>query len=361
MVNHLKKDLSKLSSYRFDLPESLIAQSPLKDRPSSRLMVIHRKEGRIEHRIFSDLLEYFNPGDLLVANNTKVIRARLKGQRPTGGKVEFLLLEQIENRVWEGICRSSANQQPGLTFDIPTRDGLSIQAELIRGSKESDTGTVVARFSRDPVFEADCGELPLPPYISRESTNGPTADDEDRYQTVFAKEAGSVAAPTAGLHFTSDLINRLKDKGVLWGEITLHIGIGTFRPVKVEDIHKHKMHSERYFISKEVEKLILKTKSNPSSRVVAIGTTSMRTLEGCYLENKGLKSGHGRTDIFIRPGYCDQFSVVDALITNFHLPESTLLMLVAAFAGYELIMKAYEIAVREKYRFFSYGDSMLIL
>lgn len=349
----------KLSDYDYRLPEELIAQQPAEPRDSSRLLVIHRREGRWEHRRFSDLPSYLDAQDLLVANNTKVLKARLVGNRlmpdaKLGGRVEFVLLEELGSRTWEGLFHASAKYLPGLEFQIPTPDGRGIRGKLIRGSGESPSGTVVAEFDRDPI-EADAGEIPLPKYIEREK---PTDADRERYQTVYAKEQGSAAAPTAGLHFTPEVMAKLKDRGVGWTEVTLHVGVGTFRPVKTEDISAHVMHEERYRIENSVAREITDAKTQ-GRRIVAVGTTSVRTLESAWREG-ALQSGTHRTQMFIRPGH-HEFYVVDRMITNFHLPKSTLLMLVCAFAGCDLMLAAYEEAVKEKYRFFSYGDAMLIL
>lgn len=352
-----------LSDYDFVLPASQIAQVPLHPRDSSRLLVLHKKEKRWEHRQFKDLPEYLDSNDLIVANNTSVIKARLLGSRIRvengvsiqGGKVEFVLLEELEPFVWEGLFHASAKYLPGLKFEIPTPDGLGLQGELIRGSAESPSGTVVARFNRNPL-SSGAGELPLPHYIER----APGSEDLVDYQTVYAKTAGSAAAPTAGLHFTSEILSQLKTKGVQWNELTLHVGLGTFRPVKTEVIAQHVMHQERYEVSDESAHLITNWKRS-GKRVLAVGTTSVRTLESAWdVQASLLRAGRGRTEIFIRPGHFE-FRVVDRLLTNFHLPKSTLLMLVSTFADREFVLAAYEEAVRERYRFFSYGDAMLIL
>jgi S-adenosylmethionine:tRNA ribosyltransferase-isomerase len=352
-----------LSDYDYDLPTGLIAQTPLHPRGSSRLLVLHRKERRWEHRQFRDLPDYLDSKDLLVANNTSVIKARLLGYRirlengvpQKGGKVEFVLLEEVEPLVWEGLFHASAKYLPGLKFEIPTPDGQALQGELIRGSAESPSGTVVAKFNRNPL-ESGAGEIPLPHYIER----GPNSEDLVDYQTVYAKAAGSAAAPTAGLHFTPELLAELKGKGIHWEELTLHVGLGTFRPVKNEVISQHVMHQERFEVSTSSAAHISKWK-NSGKRVVAVGTTSVRTLEAAWdAQLSGVRSGQGRTALFIRPGHF-HFQVVDRLLTNFHLPKSTLLMLVSAFADREFVLAAYREAVKEKYRFFSYGDAMLVL
>ena len=349
----------KLSDYDYTLPEELIAQQPAEPRDSSRLLVIHRRENRWEHRRFSDLPLFLDSQDLLVANNTRVLKARLLGNRllpdgKLGGRVEFVLLEELGARTWEGLFHASAKYLPGLEFRVPTPDGRGIRGKLIRGSGESPSGTVVAEFDRDPI-EADAGEIPLPKYIEREK---PTDADQERYQTVYAKEQGSAAAPTAGLHFTPQVMAKLKERGVGWAEVTLHVGVGTFRPVKTEDISAHVMHEERYRIESSVAREITDAKAS-GRRIVAVGTTSVRTLESAWRDG-AIQPGTHRTRMFIRPGH-HEFRVVDRMITNFHLPKSTLLMLVCTFAGRDLMLRVYEEAVKEKYRFFSYGDAMLIL
>lgn len=352
-----------LSDFDYELDESLIAHTPTGRREESRLMVVDRKTGAIVHRRFSDIISYFQASDVLVGNNTRVIRARLLGERETGGKIEFLMLEPLSTLRWEGILQSSARQKPGLRFQIPCRDGSILNAVVVRGSTDSPVGTVEVEFDRDPL-RVDAGELPLPPYIAREGKRS-TLEDESRYQTVYAKEEGSAAAPTAGLHFTNELIESLRQKGVSWQEITLHVGLGTFRPVKVEKLDEHEMHEERYCVSEEVAQSIERSKRSGRS-LTAIGTTVTRALESAALEAQRqglprlLATGSARTRLFIRPGE-GEFRIVDRLITNFHLPKSTLLMLVSAFAGRDLILAAYREATREKYRFFSYGDAMLIL
>jgi S-adenosylmethionine:tRNA ribosyltransferase-isomerase len=302
-----------------------------------------------------------------VANDTRVLKARLLGRRPeTGGKVEFVLLEEKAPRVWEGLFHASAKYVPGVRFEIPTPDGRGLQGVLVRGSAESEQGTVEAEFDRDPV-ESGAGELPLPLYIKRGNTwggpaqnaggaTGPTAQDEAAYQTVYSRELGSAAAPTAGLHFTPELISRLKSQGVDWAQVTLHVGLGTFRPVKAPDIREHRMHEERYEIPAETATKIRAAKK-AGHPILGVGTTTVRTLESAGLE---LAPGPKRTSLFIYPGH-HEFRVVDRMLTNFHLPKSTLLMMVSAFAGRELVLAAYADAVREKYRFFSYGDAMLII
>ncbi|MBI2712720.1 MAG: tRNA preQ1(34) S-adenosylmethionine ribosyltransferase-isomerase QueA [Bdellovibrio sp.] len=352
-----------LSDFDYELPPELIAQHPVSPRDSSRLLVLNRKERKLEHRKFSDLVEYLDDRDLLVANNTRVIQARLEGRRLRqeagkwipGGRVEFVLLEKQGDCVWEGLFHASAKYVPGLRFEVPTPDGKGLFGELVRGSADSPSGTVVARFNRDPL-ETKAGKIPLPHYIERPSD--PTAADESAYQTIYGKNDGSAAAPTAGLHFTDQVFERLKQKKIGWEELTLHVGLGTFRPVKTEDLSKHVMHDERYEVSSSAADRITRWKKD-GNRVLAVGTTSVRTLESAWHRDH-LASGFGRTDLFIRPGHFE-FQVVDRLLTNFHLPKSTLLMLVSAFAGREFVLEAYREAVRNRYRFFSFGDSMLIL
>jgi S-adenosylmethionine:tRNA ribosyltransferase-isomerase len=383
----------RLSDYDYHLPEELIAQTPVDPRDSSRLLVIDRKKGTWEHRTFRDLKDYLDEKDLLVANNTKVLKARLLGNRviqcaersdglaglQLGGKTEFVLLEEKSSRVWEGLFHASAKYLPGLQFFVPTPDGKGLRGKLISSSADSPSGTVVVEFDRDPL-EADAGEIPLPKYIRRgdEKTFIPSPDrpstsknDLISYQTVYSKELGSAAAPTAGLHFTDRLIKELRAKSVEWTEVTLHVGVGTFRPVKTENISEHVMHEERFELKAGVAREIEAAKKQ-GKRVVAVGTTSVRTLESAAvrghlagqtqaeISSLELNPGFGRTSLFIRPGHFE-FQVVDRLITNFHLPKSSLLMLVSAFAGREFVLEAYKEAVRQKYRFFSYGDAMLIL
>ena len=363
-------DPTRLDAYDYHLPDTQIAQSPATPRDSSRLMVVHRKSGTWEHRHFRDLPSYLDQDDLIVANNTQVIRARLlgqrvrheKGQKILGGRVEFVMLEEKGPKIWEGLMHASAKYLPGLSFQVPTRAGSWIQGTLIRGSAESPSGTVVVQFDQDPI-ESGAGELPLPHYIMRPVESAEREADEKNYQTVYSKVKGSAAAPTAGLHFTQDVLHEIETKGSRWSELTLHVGLGTFRPVKTQDIREHVMHEERYSITPEVAQNITEWKHS-GRRIMAVGTTSVRTLESAWtpgISGLGeLQSGPGRTSIFIYPGGV-KFQVVDRLLTNFHLPQSTLLMLVSAFAGRELTLAAYREAVREGYRFFSYGDAMLIL
>ncbi|WNV56761.1 tRNA preQ1(34) S-adenosylmethionine ribosyltransferase-isomerase QueA [Oscillospiraceae bacterium NTUH-002-81] len=340
----------KTSDFYFDLPKELIAQDPLEDRSSSRLLVLDRKTGAREHRIFRDIVEYLNPGDCLVINNTKVIPARLYGAKEgTQAKIEILLLKRREGDVWETLVKPGKKAKPGTKISFG--DGL-LTGEVL---DVVDEGNRLIKFTYDGIFEEildQLGQMPLPPYITHQ------LKDKNRYQTVYAKHDGSAAAPTAGLHFTPELLHQIEEKGVKIAHVTLHVGLGTFRPVKVEDVTEHHMHSEYFFIEEDQAKLINDTKA-AGGRVIAVGTTSCRTLESAVGEDGKLKATSGWTDIFIYPGY--QFKVIDALITNFHLPESTLLMLVSALAGKENIMNAYEEAVKERYRFFSFGDAMFIM
>lgn len=359
----------QLSAYDYHLPEHLIAQTPASPRDQSKLMVVDRERGTIAHHRFSDLPELLREHDLLVANNTRVIRARLLGRRVKtehgreieGGKIEFLMLKELEPRVWEGLFHASAKYDPGLRFDVPLPSGGKLRAELIRGSSDSEIGSVVARFEEDPI-KAGAGMMPLPPYIKRshapESTE--TAQDEEKYQTIYAKHSGSAAAPTAGLHFTDELRAKLRERGIDWEEVTLHVGVGTFRPVKSEDIRTHVMHAEEYILSAETASRIQEAREK-KRRVIAVGTTAVRTLESVSRKHQGkIAPDRGETKLFIYPG-SEGFQVINGLITNFHLPKSTLLMLVCAFGGTELILRAYHEAIQHHYRFYSYGDAMLIL
>ena len=339
----------KVSDFYFELPEELIAQYPLEKRDSSRLMVLDKKTGEIEHRKFHDILEYLNEGDTLVLNNTRVLPARLIGEKEeTGGKIEFLLLKRIEGDKWECLTKPGRKAKVGTVFTFGEGKLKAIVREI------GEEGNRIIEFKYDGIFEQvldELGQMPLPPYIHEK------LEDKERYQTVYSKEKGSAAAPTAGLHFTEDLLKEIKDKGVNIAYLTLHVGLGTFRPVKVDDVNNHVMHSEYYHLDKENAELINKTKE-AGKRVIAVGTTSSRTLETIGDENGRVREQSGWTDIFIYPGY--KFKIVDNLITNFHLPESTLIMLVSALAGQDNIMNAYNTAVKEKYRFFSFGDSMFI-
>lgn len=335
--------------FYYELPQELIAQTPLKDRTASRLLVLDRKSGEMEHRRFRDITEYLRPGDCLVMNNTRVIPARLYGvKEDTGGKIEFLLLNRIDLDTWEIILKPGKRGRKGARFVFG--DG-ALRAEI---TEVKPDGNRIVRFEYEGVWEQlldRLGEMPLPPYIKEKLT------DKERYQTVYSKIDGSAAAPTAGLHFTEELLEKIKDMGVNTAYLTLHVGLGTFRPVSVENVEEHVMHSERYEINEETADLINRTREN-GGRIIAVGTTSVRTLETAADDDGRLKAESGNTDIFIYPGY--KFKAVDALITNFHLPESTLLMLVSAFAGKDKVFKAYEEAVKEKYRFFSFGDAMFI-
>lgn len=338
-----------VKDYDYDLPEELIAQDPLEDRSSSRLMVLDRQTGDVEHRHFTDILEYLHPGDCLVINNTKVIPARLFGvKEDTQAKIEVLLLKRKENDIWETLVKPGKKAKPGTKLVFG--DGL-LTAEVVDVVEE---GNRLIQFHYDGIFEEildQLGQMPLPPYITHQ------LKDKNRYQTVYAKYDGSAAAPTAGLHFTKELLQKVKDMGVDIAEVTLHVGLGTFRPVKVDNVLDHHMHSEFYMVSQEAADKINRAKEN-GHRVIAVGTTSTRTLEAAADENGHLQETSGWTEIFIYPGY--QFKVIDALITNFHLPQSTLVMLVSALAGREHVLHAYETAIKEKYRFFSFGDAMLI-
>ncbi|OLA01688.1 MAG: tRNA preQ1(34) S-adenosylmethionine ribosyltransferase-isomerase QueA [Clostridium sp. CAG:62_40_43] len=340
----------KTSDFYYDLPKELIAQDPLEDRSSSRLLVMHRKSGRVEHRVFTDIVEYLKPGDCLVRNNTKVIPARLYGTRvDTGATIELLLLKRMENDVWETLVKPGKKARQGAVISFG--DGI-LTGEIIDVKED---GNRLIQFRYEGIFEEildQLGQMPLPPYITH------TLKDKNRYQTVYAKYEGSAAAPTAGLHFTEELFQKLEEKGVLVANVTLHVGLGTFRPVKVDDVSKHHMHTEFYQVTKEEADKINKAKQ-AGGRIVCVGTTSCRTIESAADENGVLKPGQGDTDIFIYPGY--SFKMMDVLITNFHLPESTLLMLVSALAGKEQVMRVYEEAVQERYRFFSFGDAMIIL
>lgn len=339
----------KTSDFYYDLPQELIAQEPLKDRSSSRLMVLDKDNGEVLHRHFYDIVDELNEGDTLIMNDTKVLPARLYGVKEgTGGAIEFLLLHKHTLDTWEVILKPGRKAKPGARFVFGNGE---LKAEILDVVND---GNRLVKFEYEGVFEEvldRLGEMPLPPYITKK------LEDKDRYQTVYAKNPGSAAAPTAGLHFTPELIEKIKAKGVNIGYVTLHVGLGTFRPVKADDILDHKMHSEFYVLPQEVAELVNKTKEN-GKRVVSVGTTATRVLETVGMNGLPLKGQTGWTDIFIYPG--KDFHVIDALITNFHLPESTLIMLVSALAGRENIMKAYEEAVREKYRFFSFGDAMFI-
>ncbi len=339
----------KVSDFNYDLPEELIAQVPIKDRSASRLMVLHRNNETIEHKTFRNIIDYLKPGDCLVRNNTKVIPARLYGvKEETGANVEFLLLNRIDGDIWEVMVRPGRRLQEGAKVSFG--NGL-LRAEIL---EKMAGGSRKVKFEYDGIFNEildQIGLMPLPPYIHE------TLKEKDRYQTVYAKYEGSAAAPTAGLHFTDELLDRISKKGVGIANVTLHVGIGTFRPVKEENIEEHDMHTEHYYIKPEDVEKINKTKRE-GHRIIAVGTTSCRVLETVADENGFVKPIEGDTNIFIYPGY--KFKCVDGLITNFHLPESTLIMLVSALSNREFIMKAYKEAVKEKYRFFSFGDAMFI-
>ena len=338
-----------VKDFYFDLPQELIAQDPLEDRSSSRLLVLDKKTGKTQHRIFKDIVEYLRPGDCLVINDTKVIPARLFGvKKDTGAKIEVLLLKRRENDIWETLVKPGKKAKPGTVIDFG--DGILTGTVI----ETVDDGNRLIQFSYEGIFEEildRLGQMPLPPYITHQ------LKDKNRYQTVYAKYDGSAAAPTAGLHFTPELLQQVKDMGVDIAEVTLHVGLGTFRPVKVDNILEHHMHSEFYMVTQEAADKINNAKKN-GHRVICVGTTSCRTIESAADENGMLKESSGWTEIFIYPGY--QFKVLDCLITNFHLPESTLLMLVSALAGREHVLAAYEEAVKEGYRFFSFGDAMFI-
>ena len=339
----------KTSDFYYDLPQELIPQDPLEDRSASRLMVLDKKTGKIQHHIFKEIVNYLNPGDCLVINDTKVIPARLYGAKVgTDAKIEVLLLKRKENNIWETLVK------PGKKAKIGTK--ISFGEGLLIGEVVDivEEGNRLIQFTYEGIFEEildKLGQMPLPPYITHQ------LKDKNRYQTVYAKHDGSAAAPTAGLHFTPELLEEIRAKGVNIAHVTLHVGLGTFRPVKVEDVTQHHMHSEFYVVEEDQAALINETKKK-GGKIISVGTTSLRTLESASTEDGILKAGSGWTDIFIYPGY--RFKIVDRLITNFHLPESTLIMLVSALAGKEHIMAAYEEAVKDKYRFFSFGDAMFI-
>lgn len=347
----------KITDFDYNLPEELIAQKPADKRDSSRLLVVHRDSGKIEHKHFYDIINYLNPGDLMVLNNSKVLPARLFGEKEgTGAKVEFLLIKRIEGDRWETMVRPGRRLKPGDSV-------MFCQSPLLRADivDYGDDGTRIVEFEYEGIFMErleEVGSMPLPPYIERSSEE----DDKDRYQTVYCKDEGSVAAPTAGLHFTEELLAKAQEKGVELAYVTLHVGIGTFRPVKVERVEDHSMHFEEYHISEESARAINRAKAE-GRRIISVGTTSTRTVESAayYDEERGcmqVKEGSGSTGIFIYPGY--EFKIIDSLITNFHLPKSTLLMLISALYDREKILDVYEEAIRERYRFFSYGDAMFI-
>ena len=339
----------KVSDFNYDLPEELIAQHPYEKRDEARLMVLHRNTKQIEHKVFKDIIDYLEPGDCLVLNDTKVIPARLYGKKDTGAKVEFLLLKRIENDDWEAMVRPGNKLKAGAKVSFG--DGI-LQAEVL---ETLEGGNRRVRFTYEGIFNEildKVGLMPLPPYIKEN-----IKEENEKYQTVYAKYEGSAAAPTAGLHFTEELLEKIKEKGVEIAKVTLHVGIGTFRPVKVENVEEHKMHSEHFYVKQTEADKINKAKET-GHRVVAVGTTSCRVLESVSDENGKMKEIETDTSIFIYPGY--KFKCVDALITNFHLPESTLIMLVSSLAGKDFIMKAYKEAVEKRYKFFSFGDAMFI-
>jgi S-adenosylmethionine:tRNA ribosyltransferase-isomerase len=340
----------KTSDFYYDLPQEYIAQTPLSDRSSSKLMKLDKSTGKIEHKIFRDIIDDLNPGDCLVLNDTRVIPARLYGEKEgTGGKIEFLLLSRKSTDEWEVILKPGKKAKPGAKFVFGNG---KLKAEIL--STVND-GNRIVKFYYDGIWENvldELGQMPLPPYITEK------LEDKERYQTVYSKNEGSAAAPTAGLHFTNELLSKIKDKGVNLAYITLHVGLGTFRPVKVDDVNNHKMHSEFYSLSKETADIINNTKKN-GGRIISVGTTSTRTLETIADTDGFVKEQSGWTDIFIYPPY--KFKCVDCLITNFHLPESTLLMLVSALSTKDNIMNAYEEAIKNNYRFFSFGDAMFIV
>lgn len=339
----------KTDDFDFDLDEDLIAQHPMKNRDESRLMVMNKKSGEISHKRFYDIVDYLEPGDVLVLNDTRVIPARLFGNRPDKDeKIEVLLVKREEDDVWETLVKPGKKMKLG--SNITFGDGL-LKGEVV---DINDEGNRFIKFSYEGIFEEildELGNMPLPPYITEK------LEDKERYQTVYAKHEGSAAAPTAGLHFTNELLDTIRQKGVIVKFVTLHVGLGTFRPVKVDDVEKHNMHSEMYIMPKDTADAINEAKKN-GNKIIAVGTTCIRTLESVHKKHGDIREDSGWTDIFIYPGF--EFKVVDSLITNFHLPKSTLLMLVSAFSNKENILRAYDIAVKERYRFFSFGDAMFI-
>ncbi|MCD7796590.1 MAG: tRNA preQ1(34) S-adenosylmethionine ribosyltransferase-isomerase QueA [Clostridiales bacterium] len=339
----------KTSDFYYDLPEELIAQTPVEPRNSSRLMLLNKETGEVGHKIFKDLTDLLNPGDCLILNDTRVIPARIYGVKDeTGVVVEFLLLKQKENMLWECLCGPGKRAKKGTAFTFGNGKLRGVVEDVL-----PDGNRLVRFFCKDNIFTVldEIGQMPLPPYIKEKLEN------QERYQTVYSDNLGSAAAPTAGLHFTREMLEEIKNKGVKIDFVTLHVGLGTFRPVKVDDVSKHKMHTEHYILPPETANLINDTHAD-GGRVISVGTTSCRTLESSAVKNGCIKADEDDTSIFIYPGY--KFKCIDALVTNFHLPESTLIMLVSAFAGYDNTMNAYKIAVDEKYRFFSFGDAMFI-
>lgn len=340
----------KTSDFYFDLPEELIAQVPLEKRDKSRLMVLNKENGEIHHKSFTDILDYLKQGDCLVLNDTRVIPARLFGTKDTGANVEFLLLKRIDKDKWQTLVKPGKRAKIGSKFFFGNNNELT--GEIVDLAEE---GTRIIEFTYEGIFEEvldKLGNMPLPPYITE------TLEDRERYQTVYSKNRGSAAAPTAGLHFTEELLHKIQEKGVKIAYVTLHVGLGTFRPVKVDSILEHKMHSEFYMVSKEAAELINATKLN-GGRIISVGTTATRTLETVGNNDGMIHEGNGWTDIFIYPGY--KFKVIDGLLTNFHLPESTLIMLVSSLSSRENVLNAYNEAVKERYRFFSFGDAMLVI
>lgn len=339
----------KTSDFYYDLPEELIAQTPIEPRNASRLMLLNKSNGNVEHKIFRDLTEYLEPGDCLILNNTRVIPARIYGvKKETGAVVEFLLLKQKENLVWECLCKPGKRAKIGARFVFGNGQLVCTVTDIL------EDGNRIVEFKCDSNIYTvldEIGQMPLPPYIKEK------LEDKERYQTVYSETLGSAAAPTAGLHFTPEMLEDIKKKGVNIGYVTLHVGLGTFRPVKVNDVTKHIMHKEHYIMPRETADLINETHKS-GKRVICVGTTSCRTVESVATKNGCICADEDDTGIFIYPGY--EFKCMDALVTNFHLPESTLIMLISAFAGYENVMNAYKIAVKEKYRFFSFGDAMFI-
>ena len=338
----------KTHDFFYDLPEELIAQTPLEKRDTSRLMLLDRATGQVRHKHFYDILDYLNPGDCLVMNDSRVLPARLLGHRPTGGAVEVLLLRDLGNKCWECLCKPGRKMQVGNEVIFGNGELTAVVKEV------QETGNRVVEFRFEGIFLEvleQLGKMPLPPYIKEE------LQDQERYQTVYSRKLGSAAAPTAGLHFTTELLDSIREKGVKTAFVTLHVGLGTFRPVKAEDILEHHMHSELCMMNEETATILNETKAS-GGRIICVGTTSCRTLESLVNEDGSFSAKSRWTDIFIYPGY--SFKAMDALITNFHLPESTLVMLVSAFAGREHVLNAYRIAVEERYRFFSFGDAMFI-
>ena len=338
----------KTSDFWYDLPEELIAQTPLQKRDSSRLLTLDRYTGAVSHKHFYDVIDYLNPGDCLVMNDSRVLPARLLGHRPSGGAVEVLLLRDLGNKQWECLCKPGRKMQVGNEVIFGNGELTAVVVEV------KDDGNRIVEFCYEGIFLEvleRLGKMPLPPYIKAELA------DQERYQTVYSREVGSAAAPTAGLHFTNELLEKIRDKGIKTAFVTLHVGLGTFRPVKAEQISEHHMHSELCMIGEETAKILNETKAN-GGRIICVGTTSCRTLESLVNDDGSFEAKSKWTEIFIYPGY--QFKAMQGLITNFHLPESTLVMLVSAFAGRENVLKAYDEAVRERYRFFSFGDAMFI-